>query len=205
MKILLIILSFFLSLAAHGDEVLSENAAGVVLYNAENTAEKFIDEDNSNKIDNNSQLINSTSNGYWPSGNWQAKAQDVLINALSLTGIKYKYGGSSPDTGFDCSGFVRYVFSQATNLTLPPTARAIAQIGKTVKKEDLQPGDLVFFNTLKTAFSHVGIYVGNNKFIHAPRSGKVVRVESLKENYWASRFNGAQRLEKEVERSAELN
>jgi cell wall-associated NlpC family hydrolase len=122
----------------------------------------------------------------------------VLINALSLTGIKYKYGGSNPDTGFDCSGFVRYVFSQAANLTLPPTARAISQIGKTVKKDELQPGDLVFFNTLKSAFSHVGIYVGDNKFVHAPRAGGAVRVESMQTSYWASRYNGAQRLDNEA-------
>ena len=130
------------------------------------------------------------------------KVQEVLLNALSLTGIQYKYGGNSPETGFDCSGFVRYVFSQAVNLTLPPTARAISQIGKTVKKNELQPGDLVFFNTLKSAFSHVGIYIGNNKFIHAPRTGSEVRVESMQSNYWQSRFDGAQRLDKEAEKSA---
>lgn len=127
------------------------------------------------------------------------KAQEVLMHALSLTGIQYKYGGSSPDTGFDCSGFVRYVFSQAAKITLPPTARAISQIGKTVKKEELQPGDLVFFNTLKSAFSHVGIYIGNNKFIHAPRTGSSVRVENMDNAYWSKHFNGAQRLDKELE------
>jgi len=129
---------------------------------------------------------------------WHGRAQEVLINAMSLTGIKYKYGGTSPETGFDCSGFVRYVFSQAANLTLPPTARAISQIGKTVQKDELQPGDLVFFNTLKSAFSHVGIYMGDNKFIHSPRAGGAVRVENMQTGYWAKRFNGAQRLESEM-------
>ncbi len=132
---------------------------------------------------------------------WQSKAQEILINAMSLTGIKYKYGGSKPETGFDCSGFVRYVFSQAANLTLPPTARAISQIGKTVKKEELQPGDLVFFNTLKSAFSHVGIYIGNNKFIHAPSTGNVVRVDNLQNSYWASHYESAQRLDAEAEKT----
>ena len=155
--------------------VLTENAQDVTLYDAD-----------------------EATNNVQESG-WQAKMQEVIINALSLTGIKYKYGGSSPETGFDCSGFVRYVFRNAANLTLPPTARAISQIGKTVKKDELQPGDLVFFNTLKSAFSHVGIYIGDNKFIHAPRTGANVRVESLQQSYWASRFNGAQRLDKEVE------
>lgn len=156
------------------EEVLAENAEGITLYSAEEASSQTT-----------------------PSG-WQAKAQEVLINALSLTGIKYKYGGSNPDTGFDCSGFVRYVFSQAANLTLPPTALAISQIGKTVRKDELQPGDLVFFNTLKHAFSHVGIYVGDNKFVHAPRTGGAVRVESMQTSYWASRYNGAQRLENEA-------
>ncbi len=159
------------------EQVLAENVDGVVLYSAEETQAEAA----------NPQVTS-----------WQAKAQEVLINALSLTGIKYKYGGSNPDTGFDCSGFVRYVFSQAANLTLPPTARAISQIGKTVKKDELQPGDLVFFNTLKSAFSHVGIYVGDNKFVHAPRTGGAVRVESMQSSYWASRYNGAQRLDSEA-------
>ncbi len=136
-----------------------------------------------------------------PPPRWSDKAQEVLMQALSLTGIQYKYGGASPDTGFDCSGFVRYVFSQAAKITLPPTARAISQIGKTVKKDELQPGDLVFFNTLKSAFSHVGIYIGNNKFIHSPRTGSSVRVENMDNVYWSSHFNGAQRLEKEFEQA----
>ena len=162
--------------SATAEQAVYENAAGVTLYN----------------VDENSIQTRPSS--------WQGKAQDVLIDALSLTGIKYKYGGKSPETGFDCSGFVRYVFRNAANLTLPPTARAISQIGKTVKKDELQPGDLVFFNTLKSAFSHVGIYIGDNKFIHAPSTGKVVRVESMQDGYWAKRFNGAQRLDSEVEK-----
>jgi cell wall-associated NlpC family hydrolase len=146
----------------------------------------------------NLATINDNSQSNTLSQRWASKAQEVLIQALSLTGIEYKYGGSSPDTGFDCSGFVRYVFSQATQLTLPPTARAISQVGMSVKKDELQPGDLVFFNTLKSAFSHVGIYIGNNQFIHAPRTGEVVRVENMNNSYWLSRFNGAKRLDSEV-------
>ncbi len=164
-------------------DALSHNAAGVMLYSAD---------------DNKSQTQVNTETAQ---NNWQDKAQEVLINALSLTGIQYKYGGNSPATGFDCSGFVRYVFRNAANLSLPPTARAIAQIGKSVKKDELQPGDLVFFNTLKSAFSHVGIYLGDNKFIHAPSKGKAVEVESMQNSYWSSRFEGAQRLDEEVEKS----
>jgi len=127
---------------------------------------------------------------------WSSTAQEVLINALSLTGIKYKYGGNSPETGFDCSGFVRYVFRQATDLTLPHGARAISQLGQSVALNDLQPGDLVFFNTLKSAFSHVGIYLGNNKFIHSPSSGGGINVVNMNDSYWAQRFNGARRIDK---------
>lgn len=126
---------------------------------------------------------------------WPERAREVLVNALSLTGIRYKYGGNSPESGFDCSGFVRYVYQQSANLTLPHGARAISQIGKTVQKSELQPGDLVFFNTLKSAFSHVGIYLGNNRFIHSPSSGGGVRVEDMQDSYWQKRFNGAQRIE----------
>lgn len=125
---------------------------------------------------------------------WSDTAQEILINALSLTGVKYKYGGKSPETGFDCSGFVRYVFQQAANLTLPHGARAISQLGQTIPVEQLQPGDLVFFNTLKSAFSHVGIYLGDGRFIHAPSSGGGIHVVDMNDSYWAKRFNGARRL-----------
>lgn len=126
---------------------------------------------------------------------WPERSRAVLKNALRLSGIRYQYGGNSPETGFDCSGFVRYVYQQATNLSLPHSAKAISQIGQAIPKHELQPGDLVFFNTLKSAFSHVGIYLGNNRFIHAPSSGGAVRIEDMQENYWKNRFNGAQRIE----------
>ena len=164
------------------EHALSENVSGITLYSAD---EADI------QASPSAQAV----------GGWQEKAQEVLINALSLTGIKYKYGGNSPDTGFDCSGFVRYVFHNAANLTLPPTARAISQIGKSVKRDELQPGDLVFFNTLKSAFSHVGIYIGDNKFVHAPSTGKVVSIESMENSYWAKRYEGGQRLDELVDKS----
>ena len=117
------------------------------------------------------------------------------MSAFSLTGTKYKWGGSSPETGFDCSGFVRYVFQQAANLTLPHGARALSQLGQKIPLDQLRPGDLVFFNTLKSAFSHVGIYVGDGRFIHAPSSGGSIHVVSMTDNYWSKRFNGARRIE----------
>jgi cell wall-associated NlpC family hydrolase len=126
---------------------------------------------------------------------WSGVAQEVLVNALSLTGIKYRSGGSSPETGFDCSGFVRYVFQQAASLTLPHSARALAQLGQSIPIKELQPGDLVFFNTLKSTFSHVGIYLGNNRFIHAASAGKSIDVTNLDDAYWSKRFTGARRLD----------
>ena len=136
---------------------------------------------------NTTEVENNTS--------WSDRAREVLINALSLSGIRYQRGGSTPNTGFDCSGFVRYVFKQAASLTLPRSALEMSQLGTSVRKNDLQPGDLVFFNTLKSAFSHVGIYVGNNRFIHSPRSGGVVRIDSLDSEYWIKHFDGAKRID----------
>lgn len=187
--VLIFCLSFIFSAQTWAEEVLSMNAAGVALLSLDEASNA----ENNNETSNDNVEANT---------GWQAKTQEVLMKAFSLTGIRYTYGGKTPETGFDCSGFVRYVFRNAVNLTLPPTARAISQIGKTVKKDELQPGDLVFFNTLKSAFSHVGIYVGNNKFIHAPRNGTAVRIESMEASYWANRFNGGQRLDREAEKSS---
>lgn len=120
--------------------------------------------------------------------------QEILMNALSLTGVKYKYGGTTPETGLDCSGFVRYVFQQAAHLTLPRSTRAISQQGQSIPQDQLQPGDLVFFNTLKNAFSHVGIYLGDGKFVHAPSSGGKVHVADMNDRYWTKRYNGARRM-----------
>ena len=119
----------------------------------------------------------------------------LVMQALGYLGIRYKYGGSTPDTGFDCSGLVRYVVGQALGLVLPRDARSISEVGARISTEHLQPGDLVFFNTMNRPFSHVGIYIGEQRFIHAPASGGAVELVSLSERYWRSRFDGARRLE----------
>ncbi|MBK7470121.1 MAG: C40 family peptidase [Burkholderiales bacterium] len=121
-------------------------------------------------------------------------AQHVTDSALDLIGVRYKYGGESPDKGLDCSGLVRYVFEQVTGVTLPHSAREQAKIGDKVDLDELQPGDLVFFNTRRFAFSHVGIYLGDNSFIHAPNRRSSVKVASIEGRYWKKRFNGARRL-----------
>lgn len=122
------------------------------------------------------------------------KAQDMLMYALSLVGVNYKYGGKSPETGLDCSGFVSHVYRQAAGLILPHNARAISLFGKKIAISELQPGDLVFYNTMRHAYSHVGIYLGENKFVHASVTGRGVEVVDMKGSYWVKRFNGARRV-----------
>jgi cell wall-associated NlpC family hydrolase len=121
-------------------------------------------------------------------------AQDLASTALDLIGIRYKWGGNTPETGLDCSGLVRYVFQQVTGVTLPRTAKDMSRLGTEVAVTDLQPGDLVFFNTRRFAFSHVGIYLGDNQFIHAPRRGREVEVATLESGFWKRRFDGARRM-----------
>jgi cell wall-associated NlpC family hydrolase len=121
-------------------------------------------------------------------------ASGLVENAMGFLGVPYRRGGNSAETGFDCSGFVRKVYEQTVGLVLPHRASEQAQVTQVIDREELQPGDLVFFNTMRRAFSHVGIYLGEGKFIHAPRSGAKVRVEDMREAYWRTRFNGARRV-----------
>lgn len=121
--------------------------------------------------------------------------QATIDQALEYLGIRYRWGGTSPDTGFDCSGFVRHVYNETLGLVLPHSAKAISQQGRRVAKTELMPGDLVFFNTMRRTFSHVGIYLGDNRFVHAPRTGARVRIEDMSDKYWSRRYNGARRLQ----------
>ncbi len=122
------------------------------------------------------------------------RASELAIQAMGLIGIRYQFGGNSPENGMDCSGFVRHVFKEAWGAILPRTSLEISHLGAKVEPKDLQPGDLVFYNTLKRSFSHVGIYLGDNKFIHSPSVGGQIRIESMEVAYWKSHFNGARRL-----------
>ena len=121
-------------------------------------------------------------------------AADITSYALSLIGVGYRFGGNTPEQGLDCSGLIRYVFQQATGISLPRSAREQAGVGDAIARDDLQPGDLVFFNTRRFQFSHVGLYIGDNRFIHAPSSGGSVEVSSLDNRYWQKAFNGARRI-----------
>jgi cell wall-associated NlpC family hydrolase len=123
------------------------------------------------------------------------KASELVIQAMGLLGVPYKRGGTSEEKGFDCSGFVRYMYEKSVGLVLPRRAEEQAKVTEEINRNELKPGDLVFFNTMKRTFSHVGIYVGDGKFIHAPRPGKAVRVDDMREAYWQKRFNGARRVQ----------
>jgi cell wall-associated NlpC family hydrolase len=122
-------------------------------------------------------------------------ASDLVMTAMNFLGVPYRRGGGSAEQGFDCSGFTRHVFEHSIGLVLPRRSHDQAtQAGLLpVKRDELKPGDLVFFNTMRRAFSHVGIYVGEGRFIHAPASGGEVRVEDMRMAYWQRRFNGARR------------
>lgn len=132
------------------------------------------------------------------------RASDMVLTAMNFLGVRYRRGGNTPDTGFDCSGFTRQVFETSLGLLLPRRAdeQARAPGLVAVQRDELQPGDLVFFNTLRRTFSHVGIYIGDGRFIHAPRPGGEVRVEDMRFVYWAKRFTGARRAEPVAEQAA---
>jgi cell wall-associated NlpC family hydrolase len=123
------------------------------------------------------------------------KTETLINNAMQLIGVRYRWGGNTPQSGLDCSGFVRYVFNDTFGFLLPRKSAQMSKVGLEIGKEELRPGDLVFFNTMRHAFSHVGIYVGDNKFIHAPSRGKSIRVDDMTKVYWEKRYNGARRLE----------
>ena len=127
---------------------------------------------------------------------WASERTSALIStSLGLLGVRYHRGASDPAIGFDCSGFVRHVYLQAMGLMLPHNAYSMSLHGQSIGLNELRPGDLVFFNTLKKQFSHVGIYLGDNHFIHAPSSGKTVQVDNLDDSYWSHHFTGARRLD----------
>ncbi len=123
-----------------------------------------------------------------------ARLDDALFHTLASLGIDYKWGGNTRVTGFDCSGLIAHVFKEAHGIGLPRSAAEQSRAGTPVSLENLQVGDLVFFNTQRQPYSHVGIYIGESRFVHAPKPGSVVRTENLKANYWAKRFDGARRI-----------
>lgn len=124
-------------------------------------------------------------------------ASDLVLSAMNFLGVRYTRGGNSVENGFDCSGFTRHIFEMSVGLVLPRRADEQARLSSLlpIRRDELKPGDLVFFNTMRATFSHVGIYVGEGKFIHAPRTGSAVRVEDMRDAYWSKRFTGARRAD----------
>jgi cell wall-associated NlpC family hydrolase len=122
------------------------------------------------------------------------RTSELVMTAMGFLGVPYRRGGNDADTGFDCSGFVRSMYERTIGLVLPRLAKDQAAATQPIDKQELQPGDLVFFNTMRRAFSHVGIYVGDGKFIHSPKPGAQVRVEDMQKSYWSRRFDGARRV-----------
>jgi cell wall-associated NlpC family hydrolase len=125
------------------------------------------------------------------------RAAEIVVAAMGYLGVQYRRGGNGFEQGFDCSGFTRHVVAATLGLQLPRRAdeQARSAAVQAIPREALQPGDLVFFNTLRRTFSHVGIYIGEGRFIHAPRTGAQVRVEQMGLPYWQRRFDGARRLQ----------
>ena len=123
------------------------------------------------------------------------RASELVVNAMGFLGVPYRRGGNAAEGGFDCSGFVRAMYEQSVGLILPRRANDQAAATQTIDSADLKPGDLVFFNTMRRAFSHVGIYIGEGRFIHSPKPGSQVRVEHMDGSYWQRRFDGARRVQ----------
>src|SRR5471030_3230093 len=115
-----------------------------------------------------------------------SKAGDVVVGALNMIGVRYRWGGNTPDSGLDCSGFVRYVFQDTLGMTLPRRAEEMSRVGEKVRVSELKPGDLVLFNTMRSSCSHVGIYIGDNKFVLSASTGSTIRVDDMDNSYWKS-------------------
>ena len=137
---------------------------------------------------------NSSSSGRRSSGS-QDEAGDLIMNAMSLIGLSYRFGGNSPTQGLDCSGFMQYIFKRSMGITLPRTSAEMATVGQQVDRANLKPGDMVFFGS-GGRVSHVGMYIGNDRFIHAPRTGRDIEITSKNGNYWKSRYITARRVDR---------
>lgn len=122
------------------------------------------------------------------------RTSDLVVTTMGFLGVPYRRGGNTVETGFDCSGFVRAMYNQTVGHLLPRRAEEQAAATQKIDRSELKPGDLVFFNTMRRAFSHVGIYVGEGKFIHSPKPGAQVRLEDMSGSYWQRRFSGARRV-----------
>jgi hypothetical protein len=120
--------------------------------------------------------------------------EEISIQAMGLVGVPYRWGGNTPESGFDCSGLVRYVVARSTSVNLPRTTLEMSGRGRAIVPAEVAPGDLIFFNTTGRPHSHVGIYVGGYRFVNAPSTGGTVRLDTLRSAYWGRRFDGIRRV-----------
>lgn len=153
---------------------------------------------NENQAPKSQNKANNSNNNNDQSQQSQDAISNMLLQSVSLMGIAYKWGGNTPDTGMDCSGFVRYVFNKSLGINLPRTAAEMAKVGKRVSVDQLKPGDLIFFNSSRGSNTHIGIYLGGNKFIQSPRTGENIQITDLS-GYWIKHFNGAKRIVQETQ------
>ncbi|QIE23379.1 Murein DD-endopeptidase MepH [Caballeronia sp. SBC2] len=176
---------------AFADEVnnSSQNASNGISTSSKTANDIYPVADSGNVTSNPSSGTRSFLSGM------ASKAGDVVVGALNMIGVRYRWGGNTPDSGLDCSGFVRYVFQDTLGMTLPRRAEEMSRVGEKVRVSELKPGDLVFFNTMRRSFSHVGIYIGDNKFVHSPSTGSTIRVDDMDNSYWEKRYTGARRVE----------
>ncbi len=170
---------------------------GVLLLGSAHAAPNNGDDDPIGRYLQERGLITAALPGAAATPGWQDRASEMVMTAMTFIDLPYRRGGNTADGGFDCSGFTRHIFQTSLGVQLPRRVDEQASAPGLVKvvREEIQPGDLVFFNTLKRTFSHVGIYVGEGRFIHAPRTGGAVRMESLNVAYWGKRFTGARRAQ----------
>jgi cell wall-associated NlpC family hydrolase len=182
---------------AFADEV------GSSIQNASFSTQAGSNSQSTSSLQNSAAADTSSGPGSFLSG-MAGKAGDVVVGALNMIGVRYRWGGNTPDSGLDCSGFVRYVFQDTLGMALPRRAEEMSRVGEKVSMSDLKPGDLVFFNTMRRTFSHVGIYIGDNKFVHSPSTGSTIRVDDLDESYWEKHFTGARRIETSYQGSQDL-
>lgn len=179
---------FSLVIPARATEIAEASApSNSIATNSDSTANKSLD---------SADLAPETAGNPQNSQVTQDAIGNMLLQSVSLMGIAYKWGGNTPNTGMDCSGFVRYVFNKSLGINLPRTAAEMAKVGKRVSINELQPGDLIFFNTRRGSNTHIGIYLGANKFIQSPRTGENIQISDLS-GYWAQHFNGAKRVVQE--------
>ncbi len=160
-----------------------------------NTAQRMPVRTNTQAVQQPQQAARATTAEYRGGGG--ENADELIGSAMGLLGVAYRYGGSSASTGFDCSGFMQHIFRRSMGINLPRRSADQARMGTHVSRSELQPGDMVFFRTAGGGrISHVGLYIGNNRFIHAPRTGKRIEITSLSNRYWNAKYAFGRRVKK---------